>query len=369
MIQVNGTGTVSSLAADGNVVLLLSADVEPTGGGTPRWWDGVSGTAPPTSTTPTGVHTRAWDATGGGDVNISLASSTLTVGVGVRFRRTSVAASDLIVRITDGSSGEHLEIDFVTGGNFRVNRNVTTQLAISTGGHIVANTWYYVEMTAVIADSPNGSFTCNLYDDSGNLLESISASGIDTRDGAGSGQQSIWGTTGYWEDAYLDATGEVYGPCQVEVVAPNGAGDLSQLTTSGTHTSDPNWMQVDEIPPAGPGVDSVISTGADQYDCYAFPNRTVTGTPITSGVSAACISSAGSVNFNFICRISGVTYEHPTTYTMTTTAKFFGGYWRNNPATGAPWTDAGINSAQFGIHMHATNGAARALYRATLVQL
>lgn len=358
-------GQSLALAADGDLVLLLSAEFEPTAGGAPRWWTSVSGTAPPTSTTPTDVHTRAWDATAGGDVAMTLAA-TLTPGIGIRFRRTSVAANDLIIRLSDGSTGEHLDVSFITGGNFRVSRDVSTQLAISTGGHIAVNTWYYLELTAVVADSPNGSFTCNLYNDSGTLLESISASGVDTRDGAGQITELTLGTTGYYEDVYFDDDGEVYGRCQVELNAPNGAGDLAQLTRGGTD-SGANWSQVDEIP-VGTS-DFVISTGADQYDCYAFPNRSVSGTPIATGVSATCVSSAGSVNFNFICRIGGVTYEHATTHTATTTAKMFSGYWRNNPATGSPWTDAQINAAQFGIHEHATNGAVRGLYRATLVQL
>lgn len=349
--------------ASGDLILLLSADVEPTAGGAPRWWDSVSGTAPPTSTTPAGVHSRAWDATAGGDVVIDLLASTLTPGVGVRFRRTSVAASDLIVRLRDASTGEHLEVDFVVGGNFRVNRNVSTQLAISTGAHIAVDTSYYIELAGLVDNS--GNFTCNLYDDSGTLLESISGSAVDTRDGAGSVEATVWGTTGYWEDAYFDSSGQVYGPCQVEMSAPNGAGDLSQLTRSGVD-SGANWSQVDEIPVGT--ADSVNSTG-DQYDCYAFPNRSVAGTPIATGVSAACLTSAGSVAFNFICRIAGVTYEHPTVHTATTTHKFFGGYWRNNPATGVAWTDAEINATQFGIHFHATNGSVRGLYRATLVQL
>lgn len=67
----------------------------------------------------------------------------------------------------------------------------------------------------------------------------------------------------------------------------------------------------------------MFSTGADQYDCYAFPNRSVAGNPAAVGVSAACVGTAGTEQFNFICRIGGVTYDHSTIYTATTTNKLY----------------------------------------------
>lgn len=298
-------------------------------------------------------------------MSTNLYTTTLTPGVAFRFYRTA-DANDLMLRLQNTAGTQtHLEVDYVAGGNFKVMRGAT-QLAISTGAHIALNTQYYLELVAVVADSPDGSFTCMLYNDSGSVLETLSGSGIDTRDGASEVETLVVGGTGYWEDLQFDAEGQSYGPCQSEYTPPNGAGDLTQLTRGGTD-SGANWSQVDEVPVGT--ADFVVSTGVDQYDSYTFANRSVTGTPIATGVSAVCIATSGTVNFNFICRISGVTYEHPLTHTMTTTAKMYGGYWRNNPATNAAWTDSEINAAQFGIHIHATNGAVRGLYRATKVQL
>lgn len=326
----------------------------------------MSGTAPPTATTPTGVHTRAWNATGGGDVFLTLPTAVATISAGYRFYRT-VNANDLMIRFV-GTTGtdEHIDVQYVAGGNFGIYRNVSTQLALSTGGHISLNTQYYIEITATIDDSA-GSFTCKLYNDSGTLLETLTASGVDTRDNSATVNQVIFGGTGYWEDAWIDDTGELYGPAQAEYTPPNGAGALAQLTRGGTN-SGANWSQVDEVPYTTN--DHNISTGADQYDCYTFGARSVTGTPIAVGVQANGGNVSGSPQFNFFCRIGGVNYEHTDLFTSNgNPGSMFASFWRNNPATGIAWTDSEINAAEFGIRWRATNGFNHILGRVTLVKL
>lgn len=357
--EINGQALGAPSA--GAVVLLGSADIEPTNGTSAHWWTAVSGTTP-TSTTPTGVHDHAWQGTSGSSVFFDFPASTLTPSAGMRFYRT-VDAAETIIRFNS-----HIVVAYVAGGNFRVLRNAT-QLAISTGGHIALNTQYYIEITGFI-DNSAGSFTCKLYNDSGTLLETISASGVDTLDGAGSATQVLFATTGYWEDVWVDTSGALYGRAQVETLRPDGAGDLTQLTRGGTD-SGANWSQVDEKPAqiGGAGDDYVDSTGDDQFDTYTFANRSVTGTPRAVGVSAHAQRITGSPQFKFVLRIGGVTYEGTQTFTATGTNKFYGEYWNNNPATGLAWADSEINSLQAGIKWLDTQGRTRALYVAVLVQL
>lgn len=348
-------------ADPGSVLIALSGDLEPTNGGAPRWFDGIAGGTPTTSTTPTGVHDHAWSTGTSVAGSIDLATPVLTFSAGRRIYITSDTAQ-LLMRFSDGAAGEHIEVRYVAGGNFRVTRNAgATQLAISTGGHIALNTQYYIEITAVVDDSA-GSFTCNLHNDSGSLLETISASGVDTRDGAGSVSTIVLGG-GFWEDFNFDTSGTLYGRTQVETFGPTGDGDIIQLTPS----SGANWTTVDEKPVSTS--DHNTSSGADQIDLYTFPSRSVTGTPRASGVSAAIASTSGTPQFKFVCRKGGVTYEHATTFTSSTTSKFYGAFWQNDPSTGFAWTDSGINAAQFGVKWLAANGRQYGVYRTTLVQL
>jgi len=361
----SSSASPSGTVDPGNILVALSGDIEPTGGGSPRWFDGISGGTPTLVTTPTDVHDHAWNTGGGVGCSIDLASSTLVISAVIRIYITS-DTNRTMVRFTDGATSEHVEIAYITGGNFRISRNLgATVLALSTGGHISLNAQFYIAITAVVDDTA-GSFTCDLYDNSGTLLETLTDSGVDTRDGATSVSAISLGVTSYFEDFVFDDSGTLYGPMQVETFGPNGAGDLTQLTRTGTD-SGANWSQVDEKPVGT--ADAVGSTGADQIDTYTFPNRSVTGTPRACGVSAACLTSAGSVSFKFVCRIAGVTYEHSTAYAATTSSKFYGSFWQNNPATGVAWTDSDINGAQFGIKWLAANGSVRGLYRTTAVEL
>lgn len=343
----------------GGILFALSGDIEPTGGGSPRWFTGISGGTPTTSTTPTGVHDHAWSTGTSVFGSIDLVSSVLTFSAGKRIYITSDTTHTLM-RFTDGGAGEHIGVDYVAGGNFRVTRNISTVLALSAGGHISLNTQYFIEITAVVDDS--GSFTCKLYDDSGTLLETLNPGTVDTRDGATSVSRIVNGGS-FWEDFWFDTTGQLYGPLEVETTGPTGDGDIIQLTPS----SGANWTTVDEKPVSTS--DHNTSSGADQIDLYTFPSRSVTGTPRASGVSAAIAATSGTPQFKFVCRKGGVTYEHATTFTSSTTSKFYGAFWQNDPSTGFAWTDSGINAAQFGVKWLAANGRQYGVYRTTLVQL
>jgi hypothetical protein len=189
---------------------------------------------------------------------------------------------------------------------------------------------------------------------------------VDTKEGSTTTVANfLIGRNRQFEDFWFDASGTAHGPSQVETVGPTGDGDVIQLTPS----SGSNWQTVDEKPVNT--TDRNASTGTDQIDTYTFPTRSVSGTPITAGASMAVGVVTAGVNpqFKAVCRISGVNYEHSLTFTAPDTPKFFGAYWSNNPATGIPWTDSEINSAQFGIKFLATGGRVFGYYRTTLVEL
>jgi len=358
--------TPSGSADPGNVIFMDGVDIEQTSGSA-AWWSAFSGSAPSVTSGITDAHDRAWQTNSGGRPILTLPTATSTPSSGMRFRVTSDVSVGLL-RFFNGSD-IHIDVNYVAGGNFQVLKNAT-QLAISTGNHIALNTWYPLEVSAVIHDT-TGSFTCKLYDDSGTLLETLTDSDVDTRDGASTTAAStLFGAINQYEDLWIDSTGTLYGPWRIEVLAPNGAGNYAQLTRGGTD-SGANFSQVNEAPAqiGGAGDDYVDSTGSNQRDSYVLANRSITGTPRSVGVHAVSQRISGSPTLKLFLRIGGVDYDGATTFTATATSAFFSQYWSNNPATGNAWTDSDIDGMEAGILWIDTQGRTRGYLVQVLVKL
>jgi hypothetical protein len=108
----------------------------------------------------------------------------------------------------------------------------TTQLAASATGLISLNTWYWIELAARTDDS-TGSYEAKLYDDSGTLLATLSASNVDTRETPGAMLDLIVMGNGTVV-TYADSTGveaglTARGRGRVETLMPNAAGGLGRV--------------------------------------------------------------------------------------------------------------------------------------------
>lgn len=343
-------------------ILLAGADHEAA---TAEKWH--SGSAVPIASGVSGAHGLVYN-------NITLrqaisivARSELSGGCRVMFRSDT---TDAFFRFQDTSSTNQLSLGYVAGGAFRVARgNTPVQLAISSSGIISLNTWYWAELTAVINNS--GSFTARLYDDSQTMIAELTDSSVDTQEtaNASADRVDVGGISAdtYTDDCWIDGSGELHGPVQVEVLYPSGAGDLAELTRGGAD-SGANWSQCDETTNNG-DTDYVQSTGSNQNDSYVFQNRSLSGTLLGVQVVVCAKSTSGAPSIRAICRIGGVTYLGAIAHTLSTIYEAYWEVFDNNPATGFAWTDSEVNSAQFGVRCVSANARVSQVVAETLIQI
>jgi hypothetical protein len=283
-----------------------------------------------------------------------------TLAVRMRIRPTAMPGSDLVIILRDDTNVNQVAFRLLGGdGSFSAVRATSTTIAgPSSTGLWTQDNWYTVELRVHIADSPNGTIEASMYNDAGTLLQTISATGIDTQNTANA-YASRLGVGGincdpYFDDVSVDSTGETIGPCQVETLLPDGAGDLAAHTRGGAD-SGANWSQCEENPDDS-DTSYVQSTGVDQDDCYTFANRSLSGINRAIQVTAtAKLAGGASRQIKLFVRISGVTYLGSVTHTLTSSYSCYSECWTNNPATGNAWSDSEINAAQFGVRSLTTD--------------
>lgn len=359
---VFGGGGAPSVAS---IIFASNADHEATaqdswkGGGNPALTSGV-----------TGAHGLVFNNLTNNQTTGALPANYVTASVGCRFQVRTDVSSDVIIRFLDSGASVQMGLRYITGGAFRVHRGNATTLQTSSTGLIALNTWYYCELRVTI-DNSAGAYEANLYDDSGSLLVSLSDPVEDTQETANANVNFVLagGTAAdtYIDDVWVDSGGALHGPSQVETLYPNGAGDLAQLTRGGAD-SGANWSQCEEATQNG-DTDYVVSTSTNQFDCYAFQDRSVTGTPLGVVVVATAKLASGTPTIKLFVRIAGVTYEGTITHTLTSAYKCYFEGWSNNPATGNAWTDSEINSAQFGVKCVDANARVSQVVADVVVQL
>lgn len=293
------------------------------------------------------------------------------VSAGCRvYVRTDSTATFLTFRVVSGST-DHVGIRRLAGGAFSI-RNFASGVNTDSGAtNFALTTWFYVMLYARIHGSA-GECIAKLFDASGTLIETLTQTATDTHNGANLAELSVWGNPTndtYVDSLWTDLSGAFQGAGYVETRAVTANGDTNSWTRGGTDTGN-NWDQVDEVPKTETSY--IFSTGADQVELYNFQDRSQAGTPITvQQVVYAHAHSAGTRQWKPICKIGGVIYEgstQSTTSTSTTTAPVVIN-WQNNPATGNAWTDADINSAQFGVKSVTTDVRLQAMCLQVLVAL
>lgn len=297
-------------------------------------------------------------------------SSEEFVSAGMRFY-VRVDGSGSIMSFRRDSSVVHMRIDRNASDVWEVVQGSGTILATGSTS-LPINTWFYVTFYARIHDTL-GEFVAKLYDASGALLETLSGSGIDTRNaGTDLAIQTLWGNATidtYADHLWADLSGNFRGCGYVETRVPTSNGDTNSWTRGGTDSGS-NWDQVNELPKDETSY--IFSTGADQVELYNFQDRAQAGTPIAvHQIVYDHAHTAGTREWKPICKIGGVIYEGSTVSTTDTSTTAFPTLvrWDNNPATGNAWTDTDINSAQFGVKSVTTDVRVQAVALQILVEV
>lgn len=315
-----------------------------------------------------GAHGRVYN-------NVSLTSSFTYaseefVSTGMRFL-VRIDSNASILGICRDSTVRHIRVDRNASDLWQILRGDGTSL-LTGSQSLPIDTWFYLMLYARIHDT-SGEFVAKLLDASGSLLETLSASGVDTRNaGTDLALQTIWGNATidtYVDDCWVDLSGSFRGCGFIETRVPTSNGDTNSWTRGGTNTGN-NWDQVDELPKDETSY--VFSTAADQVELYNFQDRVQAGTPITvHQMVYAHAHTAGTRQWKPVCEIGGVIYEgstQSTTSTSTTTVPVLVS-WDNDPSTGSAWTDSGFNAAQFGAKSVTTDVRIQAMCLQVLVDI
>jgi len=316
----------------------------------------------PNSTTAS-THTLEAGRTGGHSLKIA--------GIGGTIRYDFANTTDIVfgcaVKITGGFSSESILMDVRDANNLhiavRTNSDGTLDLYRLNNGTLVGTTtaaltldqWAYIELHTKI---DNSAGFAHLYVNEN--LE-VTVTGVDTRQGLGSdvcnnlrcyrATPSTAGYGSYWDDTYLQTGSSLtpYGTTKVTGLLPDADGSESDWTPS---TGSDNYAVVDENPYSDADYVSLASPSTGDRDLYSLEDASGLDTILGVQLNAMTSVSTGSANLKLSVLSDGTadaSADQPITSAngiRTLHATFV-----NDPDTAAPWTQAGINLAEFGFEV------------------
>lgn len=225
-----------------------------------------------------------------------------------------------------------------------------------TAGNITASDWYHV---GCLVDFSAGYWEIYINNNKLALGSNLGSPG------ASPNMLSIMGQSGLTACRFSDffafsgtgATGidDVFpGDLRVDILKPNGVGDLSQFTPS---PNVPNWQNVDEVPADDDtSVNHTNSIGDADY--YKYEQSSVIGTIYGVQVNhVARKADAGSRTMTAHCKSGGIVADGAE-QSLTNSYHNFRAIFETDPATGLPWelgagpsSGSGVNDMQLGIDL------------------
>ena len=247
---------------------------------------------------------------------------------------------------------DHLTLFFMTTGEIELRRGTSTLLESTSGLGLVAGDWHYLEINAKIHDS-TGDY--DVHFDGAQILQGTSQ---DTQNGSSAlvdscewVGQSAQGMS--FDDIYiLDDAGSdnvgLLGDCRVETVFPDADGNETDFTP----LSSTNVSNVDDG--LVPDDDTTYNSSATVTDRDLYGFAALAGDVGTVfGVKASMLvrkEEAGFREVRVIAR-NGTTEVESADFTLGTSYAYRTAIYENNVDGGADWTEATVNTAQFGIDL------------------
>jgi hypothetical protein len=287
---------------------------------------------------------------GNGGISWTLSPGNTTVVVGMAVKTGSLAQSPVLLQVSRGGPAQ-LTVSYNTGGFLQLWRgNFVALLGTAVLAPFVVGTTSFLELKADLHPTA-GSAILRV-----NEAEVLNLAGINTAQTGTAG----WDGLGLFgtllvvltiDDLYvLDGSGAVplntfLGDCRVDARYPTGAG----ATTGWTPSAGANWAAVDDAAPNG-DTDYVSAGSVGLTDTYTIQDAPVPGAVLYGVQLCASLkkSDAGTCSVAPVVRHAGT--DNVGTASNPGTAY---GYaivpYGTNPGTGAAWTEAGFNAAEFGV--------------------
>lgn len=247
-----------------------------------------------------------------------------------------------------------ITLQLTAGGDIEIRRGSSAVIGVTSGLNLVAQTWYYIEFECLINDSGN----YDLHVDGASVKSDPS---VDTKSATTTlhtdGIQFIGNSThdATYDDIYfLDKTGsdniDFLGDCRVETVFPDADGNENDWTRVGGGSN--NFEAVDDGATVDDDSTYNHSATATERELYGF--APLTGNIDTVfGVQASMIVRKEEAGFREVRVISrnNVTEVESVNKTLGIKYQQKNMILENNPDGGGDWTEAAVNTAQFGIDL------------------
>ena len=301
------------------------------------------------------IQTRQKAWTWDGDT--SAAQQTVFIGAAVLVGSETFARD--IFCLMDAAGIIHVALQLDSTRHLLVTRggNGSGTTIISAGSTVLtANVYYYLEMKAVIDDSPNGSVEVRI-----NGVTELNQGTLDTRNAGAAASVNRFRIGGWndanlvtcrWDDLYfLDDQGSTnntfLGDVRVEALFPNGNGNTSNLVGSDSNSTD-NYLLVDEAT-SNDDTDYVESSTVGDKDTYAYTNLTPTSGTVYAvrPVLVARKSDAGARSVCSVARLSGTEVDSANA-SLSQSYQNLSDIRETKPGGGA-WSVSDVNSAEFGM--------------------
>lgn len=277
---------------------------------------------------------------------------TLIVGFATKFGDTGGSTRLLIGFFDDSTSGINLRV--TPTGELAVYL-YTSLLATTSGLGLLADTWYYIELKVVCADSPNGAYEVRV-----GGVNVLSNNACDTKYGTHNYHNNFkfynlyYAFSPYIDDLYcLDSTGAVnndfLGNMRVVAIRPDGDTAANAWTRSG---GSENYDLVNEAPCDDDTsyVESAVSTTKDlyTYDAVSGLGDSVKGIQINTVCRE---TDANSFSLVTVAKL-GATESNSAASVVGTTSYTFKTRLMETDPDGNAWTLANVNASEFGIKVN-----------------
>lgn len=264
--------------------------------------------------------------------------------MGVGWWHTAFDDSERFLYLKDSGGTAVASIGFNTSGQLTLYRSTGTLLA--TGTTICATgAWQYMEVWYKPLNS-SGRVTVKL--DGTTEIDYTGDTTSSLEDCAGLTLRGIINYS-YYDDLVINDTSGLInnywtGIVHLALITPNAAGDVTQLTPTGSPT---NYLNVNEIPPTATGHND--SSTVDQYDLYGMTSPSLPSNAVISNLIVNAIASLDSGSGSLKIGVkSGSTESFPTTFTLSSATKLYQEEFPIDPADSNAWTSGDIDSVQVG---------------------
>jgi len=262
----------------------------------------------------------------------------------IRIRATSLLAEVQV---------DNSNLTLFVGGTQR------SQVSVSTANFNRFNMWMHIGFVY-----SNSAGFASMYIDG---TQALTYSGImptenPTAAYAGGGTTGFngWAAAAYWDDLFVDVWDNigtlVDAPPPIRrflAVFPNGVGSSAQWTPVGSAS---NWQNVDEAPPNNE-TDYNRAQAPNLLDLYAFGDVTVPTDHAVRAVIATAYARKSDAGVDSQARVAAKTGANTVKSDGKVLPVSYGYVWERwemQPDGMTPWSEAAVNSAEFGIESAGT---------------